>query len=169
MPEDIRKTGIIPVDVSGSESWAGAPSLQPGTCIFELTGWSLPQARSTGKRMLCFHFAILDGPKEADNPHANRGSEYRRNFVYESDGGRNYYTGLVNKLNEKAWIEKDGKQFADFQKIVGTQFEATLTTRTFPGNDGREVTGYDVGANTIAVTKAANGAGSPEVEELPQD
>ena len=170
MPEDIRKTGIIPIDMSGSESWSGQAALDPGTCLFELDGWSLPQARSTGKRMLCFHFAILDGPKEGENPHSNRGQQYRRNFVYESDGGRNYLKGLIDTLNPDAWIEKDGKTYPDFGKIVGVQFEGTLTTRKFPGTEGREVTGYDVGAASIKVTKGANGAGdSPKIDELPAD
>lgn len=154
-------TGIIPVDVAKSESWSGGATMDPGTCLFKVASWSLPKSQE-GKRMLCFHFDILDGPEESVNPQANRGQEYRRNFVYESDGGRNFYKGLVDCLNPEAWVQKDGKTCADFAKLVGVEFKAVLTTRTFPGNDGRDVTGYDVSANTIQVTQAAPAnAGAP--------
>jgi len=164
MPEDIRNTGIIPIDFSGSESWTGSQKMEPGTCLFELTHWSLPQSRN-GKRMLRFHFAILDGPKEGDNPNANRGQDLRRNFVYETEGGRNYCKGLVDQLNPEAWVQKDGKTYPDFAKIVGIKFWSTLTSRTYPGEDGREITGYDLDATRVEVTERPKS--EPQIDELP--
>ena len=168
MAEETRyTTGIIPVDVSDAESWAGGATMDPGTCLFKVASWSLPKSQE-GKRMLCFHFDILDGPEEnTENPQANRGQEYRRNFVYEIDGGRNFYKGLVDSLNPKAWVQKDGKTCADFAKLMGVEFKAVLTTRTFPGKGGRDVTGYDVNANTIQVTQRASASAGAPPSALP--
>lgn len=166
MADDQRTTGIIPIDVSGAESWAGGAALEAGTCLFKVRSWSLPEAQ-TGSRMLTFHFDILDGPKEGESNQANRGQEYRRNFVYETDGGRNYYVGLVNALNEKAWTQKDGKTFADFGKLHGIEFEAVLVTRQFAGRNGQQQTGYDVSAGSVRVTKEGKADAITPLNEMP--
>lgn len=161
-------TGIIPVDVSNSESWAGGgPTMSPGTCLFRLEAWSLGKSQED-KGMIVFHFNVLDGPEEdPENKGANRGQVYRRNFVYDSDGGRNFYKGLIDTLNPGAWVQKDGKTCADFGKLVGIEFKGVLTTRTFPGKDGRTGTGYDVAASSIEIVKGASSDGAATPSELP--